>query len=1150
MLALLLAWARPAPGARPWPDTADRIAVFSDQLPGSLTAAQRAFAATNLAGTQKMRAADLAALRAYNTNFLCLHYQLAVGQGPAQFLDGNNWTSDWTFVNAQSNWFLLNAQTQRVYQTAWNWYLMDIRYSNGAPATAYPSYWITSCLARIRSTGSDGVFADSYTQDAYSFGACSPTHPWLEDIGLCTSNWIPQLEAFGRAITNAFAADTNGFLYLPNLGGLVTGWDPMNYGVGHGGMVEGFCYWGSGSYLAHADWRLQLNRILGLVRTNKIVICQSYPDTSAVGDRLFALASYLLVRGHRTYLCLLTTGAVALEYYPEYTIPLGGALAEPATNVLNTAYAPWGVYRRAFSNGWALVNPTVSPVVIPSLGTNYLRVVPSGGGAVNSSGAYGGSLAYVNVTSLTVAAHGGEILLFATNAAPPAGGSQATNLAARHQSGQTFITWTERADLSGERYRLYRHTAPIAASNLSSATRLYELAEGSATFFANRYFDNSLGAWTTRYVDRYVITNRGPQLDAGTGLLVWTMATNDFGGGGTGSAWYAVTTVAGGVENTSSFSAANSIGPVAEGVADPRPVLVTNYPPTAGGGAVNIYIQYMDLRHWNPTFHAPHARNGYYGLDDADPAVTGAVQYAYDYAVVLPSCSNAPAPAYLRLHGWSGGDYRAVTGDPDPYDWCAYKIVPYDLSETWFFGFARDHDFRSGDVPSAGATANFTEERLLRMLYDLQRDPPAAAVDTNRVYVFGSSMGGSGTLALALRYPNVFAAAYASQPMTDYAACGDGGGTDWRNDVDWKWGAPALNLPVALRAPADWAAHLQAYQGTGVWDWQNHRAQAAARAAGDFVPLGIGHGTNDFVIEWPTQGHPMYPALDGARLCWGGYVSDGGHSWMGWAGLPPTLGTDPSLAPFRRFTVRKDESVPGLSRGSADNGLPVEHTGGFHQDLEWSAGWYDWDGPVLDQSNRWQVSLRSLNGSNQTVDVTPRRLTRFPKQPGVRVLWRNVPVGSTNAVQTGQLAADAAGLVTATGVVVSPAGNRLQFQVDAPADADGDGLPDYWEAAFGFATNSAVDGGQDADGDGVSNRNEYRAGTDPRSASSLLRVLQADPSAITWQVTPGFRYRLDAAPSPVAWPGVSQVITAGLDTVTLSLPGGATSAVYRLATPP
>ncbi len=60
--------------------------------------------------------------------------------------------------------------------------------------------------------------------------------------------------------------------------------------------------------------------------------------------------------------------------------------------------------------------------------------------------------------------------------------------------------------------------------------------------------------------------------------------------------------------------------------------------------------------------------------------------------------------------------------------------------------------------------------------------------------------------------------------------------------------------------------------------------------------------------------------------------------------------------------------------------------------------------------------------------------------------------------------------------------HRLDLQVNLPqVDADGDGIPDWWEDRHGFNRHSALDAALDADGDGLTNLEEYRLGTDPNS---------------------------------------------------------------------
>ena len=63
---------------------------------------------------------------------------------------------------------------------------------------------------------------------------------------------------------------------------------------------------------------------------------------------------------------------------------------------------------------------------------------------------------------------------------------QVTGLAAFHRSGQTFLTWNEVSTLSGEEYRVYRHTEAITSANVASASRLATLPEGTSIYYTER----------------------------------------------------------------------------------------------------------------------------------------------------------------------------------------------------------------------------------------------------------------------------------------------------------------------------------------------------------------------------------------------------------------------------------------------------------------------------------------------------------------------------------------------------------------------------------------------------------------------------------------------------------------------------------------
>jgi hypothetical protein len=146
------------------------------------------------------------------------------------------------------------------------------------------------------------------------------------------------------------------------------------------------------------DWLLSMNRALELTRAGKLVLVEAYP--SSIRDRQFLLASYLLIKGRRTFV---NGGGLGVFYYPEYTIDFGPPLdALPADA---RRYAWQGVYKREFRGGVVVVNPGSADVRV-AFPNPLALVTPNGGGETDDSdidrlGDYvGGTLDYQTVTTL------------------------------------------------------------------------------------------------------------------------------------------------------------------------------------------------------------------------------------------------------------------------------------------------------------------------------------------------------------------------------------------------------------------------------------------------------------------------------------------------------------------------------------------------------------------------------------------------------------------------------------------------------------------------------------------------------------------------------------------------------------------------------
>jgi glucose/arabinose dehydrogenase len=129
-------------------------------------------------------------------------------------------------------------------------------------------------------------------------------------------------------------------------------------------------------------------------------------------------------------------------------------------------------------------------------------------------------------------------------------------------------------------------------------------------------------------------------------------------------------------------------------------------------------------------------------------------------------------------------------------------------------------------------------------------------------------------------------------------------------------------------------------------------------------------------------------------------------------------------------------------------------------------------------------------------------------------------------------------------------GGRVLRIDETYADADADGLPDPWEAFYGFSTNGPPAPGADADEDGLTDAEEYRAGTDPRDPLSVLKFTapQVDAGgmlALAWDGRPGRSYRVEYSENQLESFGVlvSNVAAPSLQNVLVD--GGPTGSAFR-----
>nr|MBA2423645.1 hypothetical protein [Chitinophagales bacterium] len=506
-----------------------------------------------------------------------------------------------------------------------------------------------------------------------------------------------------------------------------------------------------------------------------------------------------------------------------------------------------------------------------------------------------------------------------------------------YRNGQVFLTWQ---NISGSEayYKVYRSKNPITSSSqLTTAEYLGWVNKEGAK-------DHNLSEHDG--VNRYLrIDSAGTPLSSSTNLFVATTLVN-------GNYYYAVTSILiNGVENKTIDNSNTLTNPINEIVAKPEPV-------------------FQEQRDLNGKLHKIYSSFFSTKREVNQPPINIAGFITFDLALYLNNATGK-RPLNIRLHPGGNDFFWSITTTKG--DEINLNIEDRTPGSEYVANWGANENYniyKSNDentVPTSGKNYNFFQLRIKETIDWAIAHLP---VDSNRVYMEGSSNGAPGVFFFAVTYPEKLAAVKVSVGVFDLSFQNDynpnctlnPGGPN-RIDGNKLFGTIEKNLMCNLGIGT-----YEAFNGGWMINKYNQK---------DYPFIYSMNGKNDALMGW-TEKPIYYDSVNANKV--GGYYFFDQREHSGDGGI---WGTNN----FDLFRYRKNLSYPAFSDCSLNENYG-NGDGTSGADFGSVNGMLDWENEIVEDAQSWEakVFVRDLlkaNGdkvvypNSGIADITLRRLQKF-----------------------------------------------------------------------------------------------------------------------------------------------------------------------------